>query len=106
MRRLVTLVVAVSLALPTLGTDAFAHALAQRYDLPLPLGYFLMAAGAAVAVSFVILVLFWRHDGKASRPTDRTILRVSIPSPIVASLQKRKDAGGIPTSSSSVSIGV
>ena len=42
--------------------DARAHALAQRYDLPLPLGFFLVAAGAAVAVSFVILTLFWRQD--------------------------------------------
>jgi len=34
--------------------DVEAHALAQRYDLPLPLGFFLAGAGAAVAVSFVI----------------------------------------------------
>jgi hypothetical protein len=45
-----------------LGGSACAHALAQRYDLPLPLGFFLAAAGIAVAVSFVILALFWRHD--------------------------------------------
>src|SRR5436190_15787482 len=36
--------------------DAAAHALAQRYDLPLPLGFFLLAAGAVVAVTFLILV--------------------------------------------------
>ncbi len=47
-----------------LGTahGAVAHALAQRYDLPLPLGFFLAGAGAAVAVSFVVLALFWRSD--------------------------------------------
>src|ERR1700704_4658549 len=87
MRRLLTVIVATSLALPALITDAMAHALAQRYDLPLPLGYFLVAAGAAVALSFVILALFWRHDGKPTRPTDRTILRVTIPTPVAASLQ-------------------
>src|SRR5204863_5532105 len=87
MRRLARVVAAVALALPALGTDALAHALAQRYDLPLPLGYFLLAAGAAVAVSFAILALFWRHDAKPSRPTDQAILRFTIPIPIAASLQ-------------------
>ena len=87
MRRLATIVAAVLLALPALVTDAMAHALAQRYDLPLPLGYFLIAAGAAVAVSFAILALFWRHDGKPTQPTDRMILRITIPTPVAASLQ-------------------
>ena len=41
--------------------EACAHALGQRYDLPLPLGYYLLASGAAVAVSFVILAIFLRH---------------------------------------------
>ena len=48
-------------AWPLLGGEASAHALAQRYDLPLPLGYFLAGAGAAVAVSFLMLALFWRQ---------------------------------------------
>jgi hypothetical protein len=63
--------------------DAFAHALAQRYDLPLPLGFFLTAAGAAVAMSFVILALFRRHDGGGQQP-DRTIAHGRIPVSIVA----------------------
>src|SRR3954452_2092845 len=87
MRRLATVAAAVLLALPAVVTDALAHALAQRYDLPLPLGYFLIAAGAAVAVSFVILALFWRHDGKPIQATDRSILRATLPTPIAASLQ-------------------
>ena len=74
-------------ALPAFGGDAFAHALAQRYDLPLPLGYFLVAAGTAVAVSFGILALFSRQEGEPSRPTDDIVLRAKIPSPIVAVLQ-------------------
>jgi hypothetical protein len=36
------------------GTAA-AHALPERYDLPLPLGFYLVGAAAAVAVSFVAL---------------------------------------------------
>ena len=47
------------------GQDAGAHALAQRYDLPLPLGYYLLASGAAVAVSFLILALFVRRPSAA-----------------------------------------
>jgi len=62
--------------------DASAHALAQRYDLPLPLGYFLLAAGAAVAASFVILAVFWRHDGRRSQ-LDQPVLRGRIPFAIV-----------------------
>ncbi|MCI0430527.1 MAG: hypothetical protein L0210_08320 [Rhodospirillales bacterium] len=34
---------------------AFAHALAERYELPVPLGYFLAAAGLVVALSFAML---------------------------------------------------
>ena len=50
------------IALAVLDGEARAHALAQRYDLPLPLGYFLAASGAAVVMTFVILALFWRHS--------------------------------------------
>src|SRR6266540_5258974 len=59
--RLATRLAAACIALAALVSKTHAHALAQRYDLPLPLGFFLLAAGAAVAVSFVILALFWRH---------------------------------------------
>ena len=87
MRRAATVFAVVSIALPSLSGDAFAHALAQRYDLPLPLGFFLAAAGAAIAVSFAILALFWQHDGEPAQSIDHTILRGTIPNPIVASLQ-------------------
>jgi hypothetical protein len=73
-------------AFAALPDDASAHALAQRYDLPLPLGFFLAAAGAAVAVSFVILAVFWRHDSAGQRP-DRTIAHGRIPVGIVAGSQ-------------------
>ena len=57
--------------MPALGGDARAHALAQRYDLPLPLGYFLAASGAVVVMTFVILALFWRAQRQAHRSTRR-----------------------------------
>ncbi len=44
-----------------LATPAAAHGFGQRYELPLPLSLYLFAAGAAVALSFLIFGLFVRH---------------------------------------------
>ena len=74
-------------ALPLLSGDVRAHALAQRYDLPLPLGFFLVTAGAAVAVSFVILAIFWRHDSERREGAESLSLKAAIPSVIVACCQ-------------------
>ena len=46
-------------------TPARAHALGARYDLPLPLEYYLAAAGAAVALSFVMMAIAF--DSRAAR---------------------------------------
>jgi len=43
---------------------AQAHAFGQRYDLPLPLGFYLAAAGIAVAASFVASFVFLRGEPK------------------------------------------
>ncbi len=67
--------------------DARAHALAQRYDLPLPLGYFLAASGAAVVMTFVILALFWRHSDEPIEARKDTFLRGAVPDIVVACLQ-------------------
>jgi hypothetical protein len=40
---------------------ALAHGFAVRYDLPLPLGFFLSGAGATVALSFLLLAVFARE---------------------------------------------
>lgn len=37
---------------------AWAHAFAERYDLPAPLGYFVVGSAAAVALSFVVAAFF------------------------------------------------
>src|SRR5262245_8057868 len=74
-------------ALTALSSDACAHALAQRYDLPLPLGYFLVASGAVVVMTFVILALFWRDSGKRIEARDYVILRGTVPNFVVASSQ-------------------
>lgn len=57
-----SLVVGGILALPLCwASPAFAHALRQRYDLPIPLGLYLAGAGATVALSFVVITLFTRR---------------------------------------------
>jgi len=45
---------------------AFAHAFGGRYDLPLPLDFFLVAAGLVVALSFVVMALFVRSQPRNS----------------------------------------
>tara|TARA_B100000749_G_scaffold231982_2_gene188788 strand:- start:375 stop:1997 length:1623 start_codon:yes stop_codon:yes gene_type:complete len=45
-------------------SPAHAHGFGERYDLPIPLNYFLLGAAATVAVSFVVIGLFMRQSGK------------------------------------------
>ncbi len=54
-------------------TSAAAHGFGQRYDLPIPLSFYLVGTAAAVVVSFVIVGLFVRevprsHELSARRP--------------------------------------
>jgi len=56
-------------ALALLPAEAAAHAFGARYDLPLPLGLWLAAAGLTVAVSFLVFALaLQRGAGAASYP--------------------------------------
>ena len=75
----------VSLALIVFGCNsAHAHAFGQRYDLPLPLGLYLLGAGAAVAASFIFLVVF----GGAAAAHRRTVFaRGVVPSSYVGVLR-------------------
>lgn len=59
---------AILLALSATGAEA--HAFAQRYDLPLPLSYWLAGAGAAVALSFLGAIVAM-PAGVASRASIR-----------------------------------
>ena len=47
-------------------STAWAHAFGERYDLPVPLGYFVAGAAATVALSFVVAALFMRRAPRAS----------------------------------------
>jgi hypothetical protein len=43
-------------------TPAMAHGFGQRYDLPIPLSFYIWSAGATVALSFVGFALFLRQE--------------------------------------------
>jgi hypothetical protein len=47
---------------------AFAHGFGDRYDLPVPLGLYMSAGGAAVVLSFVVVGLFAKRDFKDTYP--------------------------------------
>jgi len=49
-----------AMLLSGLPLPAWPHAFAERYDLPVPLGYFVIGAAAAVALSFVVAAVFMR----------------------------------------------
>ena len=85
MRAAVTRIVTALAVIFAAQGEACAHALGQRYDLPLPLGYYLLASGAAVAVSFVILAIFLRHpSGVHARDFDqRPLASGAVPAAIV-----------------------
>ena len=59
--RLSIIGVAVGVALAV--SPAAAHGFGERYDLPVPLSLYLLGAGAAVALSFVVMGVFVRGAG-------------------------------------------
>ena len=64
---IITLVAAVAIVLT--ASPVYAHAFGQRYDLPIPLSYFMVGAAAAVALSFVVIGLFLKSgDGAYGYP--------------------------------------
>jgi hypothetical protein len=67
-RALFTLCLVTGVAVSWHAGAAFAHALAERYELPLPLGLYLGAAGFVVAVSFLLLATFARQPSSAAAP--------------------------------------
>ena len=51
-------------------SPVYAHGFGERYDLPLPLNMFMIAAAAAVAASFVVIGLFVnKQPGEFRYPT-------------------------------------
>ena len=58
--------VLVILGLSMFVPPVFAHGFGERYDLPIPLNYFLVGASAMVALSFVVIGWFIRQGGTRS----------------------------------------
>ena len=67
MRRLLSSLAAAALVCHS--NQAAAHAFGQRYDLPAPLWMYLSGAGAAVALSFVVMALFLRSTPTTALPS-------------------------------------
>ena len=57
---------ALATAAALVSTPAAAHGFGQRYDLPIPLSFYLAGTAAAVVVSFVIVGLFVREAPRSA----------------------------------------
>ena len=57
-RELIRLTALLGLLSFALATPAAAHAIAERYDLPVPLGFYVFGAVAVVAVTFLVTAVF------------------------------------------------
>ena len=44
----------------------YAHGFGERYDLPIPLTFFLIGAGLTIIFSFFLLLLFYNQKEKAN----------------------------------------
>ncbi len=58
MKRLNVALPLIALGVALLAQPAYAHGFGERTELPVPLGFFLIGAGAAVALSFAIIGVF------------------------------------------------
>ena len=82
--RVVLVMATVGLA-ALIASPVSAHAFGQRYDLPIPLNYFLIGAVAAVALSFVVLGMFvQRSAGQVNYPR-LNLLRAPVVGQILSS---------------------
>jgi len=68
-----------------------AHGIGSRTDLPIPLGLALYGAGAAILISFVVLLLFWRTPRlggpDSGRPVPARLQRAVDSNPVRVALQ-------------------
>jgi hypothetical protein len=78
---------AIGAAAACVTTSAAAHGFGQRYDLPIPLSFYLFGTAAAVVVSFIIIGLFVRDVPRShafpqidllAHPLGRLIARSSL----------------------------
>jgi hypothetical protein len=74
-----------------------AHGVGSRTDLPIPLGLALYGAGAAILISFAVLLLFWRTPRLGGPSSGR---------PLPTGLQRVLDSPGFRRSAQAVALGV
>ena len=88
-RKITAAALVAAFALAAFASSARAHAFGERYDLPIPLSYFLVGGAATVALSFVVIGLFMRR-GESERGYPRLnlfavpALGVVLRSPVVS----------------------
>ena len=86
MRLATVLLTAVALGAAGLAAaPVYGHAFGQRYDLPIPLNYFLIGAVATVALSFVVIGMFVRRGPAAVSYPRLNLLRLPIVGPVLSS---------------------
>ena len=68
--------------------SVLAHGVGSRTDLPIPIGFALYGAGAAILVSFAVLLLFWRSPRLGGPGSGR---------PLPAGLQRLVDGAALRT---------
>ena len=71
MKRLKIVLPLLALGAAALAHPVYAHGFGERTELPVPLGYFLVGAGVAVALSFAVIGLFVK-GGRPALPTGGT----------------------------------
>ncbi|TFV65290.1 UNVERIFIED_ORG: hypothetical protein E4P37_10305 [Bacillus sp. AZ43] len=71
--------------------SVLAHGVGSRTDLPIPIGFALYGAGAAILFSFAVLLLFWRRPrlggSDSGRPVPAGLQRVVDGAPLRRGLQ-------------------
>lgn len=75
-----------AIAAALLAQPAYAHGFGERYDLPVPLSYFVVGGGAAVVLSFVFIGAvvkgeFQRFNYPRINPLQSPVLRVILAGP-------------------------
>ena len=66
-------------------SPVYGHAFGQRYDLPIPLSYFLIGAAATVALSFVVIGMFVQKGRESFSYPRLNLLRVPVVGAILSS---------------------
>ena len=66
-------------------SPAYGHAFGQRYDLPIPLSYFLIGAAATVALSFVVIGMFVQKGRESFSYPRLNLLRVPVVGAVLSS---------------------